>query len=75
MPDLHAETENEDEDLVWNQSAMQTDNEKVKRQRESIFEKFRSAPNSPLLPSFMLAAPQVRIHVCLVANHYVAIIL
>lgn len=56
--DLHADKKNGDEDLSWNQSAMQTDNEKVKRQRQTIFEKFRSAPNSPLLPSFMLAAPQ-----------------
>lgn len=39
------------------QTAMQTDTDKLKRQRQDIFDKFRSAPNSKSLPSFMLAAP------------------
>jgi len=56
--DLSNGMKNEDENIVWKQSAMQKDAARLKIQRQTIFEKFRSAPNSPSLPSFMLDAPQ-----------------
>ena len=59
LSDLSNGMKNEDENIVWKQSAMQKDAARLKIQRQTIFEKFRSAPNSPSLPSFMLDAPQV----------------
>jgi len=56
--DLSNGMKNEDENIVWKQSAMQKDAARLKIQRQAIFEKFRMAPNSPSLPSFMLDAPQ-----------------
>lgn len=56
--DLSNGMKNEDENIVWKQSAMQKDAARLKIQRQTIFEKFRMAPNSPSLPSFMLDAPQ-----------------
>ena len=59
LSDLSNGMKNEDENIVWKQSAMQKDAARLKIQRQAIFEKFRMAPNSPSLPSFMLDAPQV----------------